>query len=133
MLKFSLLILLLIPLISTQAQPTNRIYGSYFGGSGNDWITSSAVHADGTYAVGGNTNAGGLPTTPNAFQQFYSGAAQDEDAFIAIFNPDHTLKYCSYFGGIGNDKFSTPNITLGFRMGYVFPTSKKKIMQETFD
>ncbi|HEY8404706.1 MAG TPA: T9SS type A sorting domain-containing protein, partial [Flavobacteriales bacterium] len=46
------------------------------------------------------------PTTPTAFQQFYSGAAQDEDAFIAIFNPDHTLKYCSYFGGIGNDNLT---------------------------
>lgn len=29
--------------------------------------------------------------------------------------------------------FSTPNLTLGFRLGYVFPTSKKKIVQESFD
>ncbi|HEY8404704.1 MAG TPA: hypothetical protein VIK71_08850 [Flavobacteriales bacterium] len=37
------------------------------------------------------------------------------------------------FGMMDEGKFSTPNITLGFRMGYVFPTFKKKIMQETFD
>lgn len=29
--------------------------------------------------------------------------------------------------------FSTANVTLGFRLGYVFPTSKKKIVQEAFD
>jgi hypothetical protein len=30
-------------------------------------------------------------------------------------------------------RFSTPNVTMGFRIGYVFPVSKKKIVQESFE
>lgn len=75
------------------------IYGSYFGGSGDDGI--NAIDTDGAtddvYFAGSTTSAD-LATTAGAFDSSYNGGGSD--AFVARLSASgSTLVYSSYLGG----------------------------------
>lgn len=50
------------------------VYGTYLGGTNNDWINGLSVGADGAITVTGTTGSSDLAVTPGAYQtQFYGG------------------------------------------------------------
>jgi len=84
-----------------------RVWGTYFGGSANEWNYGIDVDATGNIYVGGNT----LSTAPanciataGAFQTVLGGGSSD--AFIMKFDPTGNRIWGSYYGGLGLDDFT---------------------------
>jgi hypothetical protein len=83
---------------------------------GESYITTDsaavAIGPDGRIYITGRTSYpwGGIPTTPDAFQQqcgrrLILGEDRDcgENAYLMIFTPDLQVQYASYLGGSGSD------------------------------
>jgi len=78
------------------------LYGTYFGGTGEDWIYGMEFDESGNYLFSGWTNSLGLATGGVHQNTFGGGIA---DAFIARLSEDFTTKQMfSYFGGPGDDR-----------------------------
>jgi hypothetical protein len=72
-------------------------YGTYLGGSGDEYGTAIAVDGAGNAYVTGVTYSPDFPATPGAFDTTYTGI---EDAFVAKLNASgSSLLYASYLGG----------------------------------
>ncbi len=68
-----------------------HIWGSYYGGSNNDYINSCAAGINGNIYVAGNTFSGNNISTPGAHQTIPGGGATGSyDAFLARFFNDGT-------------------------------------------
>lgn len=84
-------------------------YSSFFGGSGNDAITSIRVDATGALYATGHTTSSNFRTSSGALQTSYKGRGSASgtlafgDAFVAKFSPSGALVYSTYFGGNGED------------------------------
>lgn len=79
----------------------DRVWSTYFGGTGDDRATGVAV--DGLfelYLVGNTTSMDDSLATDSAFQQTNAGGT---DAFIAKFDSTGILLWSTYLGGSGND------------------------------
>jgi TM2 domain-containing membrane protein YozV len=73
------------------------IYGTYLGGSNNDWGYGLDVDDFGVAYITGETWSSNFPTTTLAFD---SNLADEEDAFVTQINRDGSnLLYSSYLGG----------------------------------
>ncbi|MGA1873073.1 MAG: fibronectin type III domain-containing protein [Thermoplasmatota archaeon] len=69
---------------------------TYFGGNNLDHITGLDVDADGNIYVGGYSYSTDLPTTEDAYQEYWNDLY---DIFVARFNPQLSrLQYCTYIG-----------------------------------
>lgn len=83
----------------------NRLWGTYFGGTGDDQATNIAVNkATGdvyivgiTYSVSGIAS-GGFDNTIN------SGSSASSDAFLAKFNSSGVFQWGTYYGGTSDDE-----------------------------
>ncbi len=80
------------------------LYSTYLGGSGTDRGSGVVIDSSGNAYVAGFTSASDFPTA-DAFQNSFGGSF---DAFVAKFDTNgsgaSSLLFCSYFGGIGDDK-----------------------------
>jgi len=90
------------------------LYGTYFGGTGDDRHASIALDADGVIHVLGETDSSDFTTTNNAFDRSYNGGADGgedpgDDLFLWKIDPQGNgaddLVYSTYFGGSGEDDF----------------------------
>jgi uncharacterized repeat protein (TIGR01451 family) len=83
---------------------TGLIYSTLLGGSATDRIAGVAIDGSGNAYVVGYTSSADFPTQ-NAFQNSFGG---NFDAFVARIDTNATgadsLVFCSYLGGIGDDK-----------------------------
>ena len=79
-----------------------RQWGTYYGGSGNDYGYSCATDATGNVYLAGytDTNSGTSIATSGSHQSAYGGGT---DAFLVKFNSAGTRQWGSYYGGSGND------------------------------
>lgn len=93
-----------------------RLWGTYFGGTGSDGIGAMAVHCDrfnNIYLTGQTNSATGIATT-GAFQPALFAGAGDQDAFLAKFNTTGSKLWGTYFGGNNGDAaYSATTDTLG--------------------
>ena len=72
-------------------------YSTYFGGSGNEGTIHIVTDSKGDVWVSGDTNSDNLYTTPNAYNQTYSGST---DIFVIKLDGDNgSLLYSTYIGG----------------------------------
>ncbi len=71
------------------------LYGTYFGGTSDDAISSIAIGDNGHWYICGSTYST-LTVTANALDTSLSGG---RDAFVAEFDENGTLAYCTYLGG----------------------------------
>jgi hypothetical protein len=80
-----------------------RLWGTYYGGSGNDALYKCVVEAGGNiYAVGTTaTPSSTLIASAGSHQTVYGGGATD--AFVLKFNTSGTRLWSSYYGGAGDD------------------------------
>ncbi len=98
------------------------VWGTYFGGSLIDFPQETMVDADGNVYVIGGAGSVNLPSTNPAAGNYYQGTHQggnggpisggvDTEAFLAKFDTDGKLIWCTYYGGsTGQEGF--------FSMGY---------------
>jgi len=91
-------------LMRLNATGTALMYSTYIGGSGTDRGSGVAIDSYGNAYVAGYTSAPDFPTE-DAFQNSFGGSF---DAFVSKIdtnaNGPGSLLFCSYFGGIGDDK-----------------------------
>lgn len=78
-----------------------RIWSTYYGGAGDDWIYNCVIDQLGEIYVAGTTAA--LSTTAistaGAHQTTYGGGSRD--AFLVKFNPTGMRQWCTLYGGTG--------------------------------
>jgi gliding motility-associated-like protein len=82
----------------------NRIWGTYYGSSGEDYALAIATDSKGNVLIGGQTTSTGDIASPGSFQTAYGGAAWD--AFFSKFTNDGTMIWASYFGGTGEESIN---------------------------
>ncbi len=73
-----------------------RLWTTHYGGSDDDLAMGVAIAPNGDVAVAGYTLSSDFPVTRGAFQETKK---PDADGFIAVFRPDGTIRWCTYFGG----------------------------------
>jgi hypothetical protein len=83
------------------ADGSRVIWGTHFGGSGDEGCTSLRVDATGGVVIAGSTNSARTPTTAGAFDTTYGG---NNDGYVARFSPDGaSLVYATFLGGSQSD------------------------------
>jgi len=92
--------LVLVRLRPAGGGPSDLIYSTYYGGTGDDNQGTIALDANGVVYLAGETEGLDLPTV-DALQEENAGG---EDLFLAAFTQGgRTLAYASYLGGPGDD------------------------------
>jgi gliding motility-associated-like protein len=74
-----------------------REWGTYFGGEGDDWGTSTSTDAMGNVYLSGCTNSTTGIATIGAYQDTYGGG--DNEAFLVKFNSSGVRQWGTYYGG----------------------------------
>lgn len=85
--------------------PVVRIWGTYYGGTGEDFTRSVITDASGNVYVCGNssTSTGTVIATTGSHQSTIGGL---EDAYLAKFNSNGVRQWATYYGGSGDDVFT---------------------------
>ena len=78
----------------------NRIWATYYGGSGNDYSDALFVTAGGDIYLSGSTDSPNNIASPSAFQPNIAGGY---DTFLARFSNTGTKYWSTYFGGNNHD------------------------------
>lgn len=81
-----------------------RQWGTYYGGSGNDYGQSCNIDASGNVYIAGYTqsNGGTSIATSGIHQDTYGGGTHD--AFIVKFNSSGVRQWGTYYGGSGEEQ-----------------------------
>ena len=81
------------------------VYGTYFGGDGQETTAGIAVDASGSvYVTGSFVTSFGFPVTANAFQKTQNSANGNGEVFITKFTPDgQGIVYSTLLGGNSTD------------------------------
>jgi hypothetical protein len=77
----------------------NRIWGSYFGGTGQENATGCVTDPEGNIYLSGNTTS----TASIAYNAHQNAIGGGVDAFIVRFHGSGVTQYRSYYGGSGDD------------------------------
>ncbi len=78
-----------------------RQWGTYYGGSGWDFVHSTATDRIGNVYLAGLTPSTTAIATTGSHQSSYNGG--DRDAFLVKFNSNGIRQWGTYYGGGGND------------------------------
>ncbi|MCB0694871.1 MAG: T9SS type A sorting domain-containing protein [Lewinellaceae bacterium] len=87
-----------LPLI---IDPPVRLYGTYFGGSKNDFFRSTSVDGQGNIVAAGETVSTSMIATVGAHQVSYGGGTYD--GVVAKYLANGELSWATYIGGSGED------------------------------
>ncbi|PBQ31891.1 hypothetical protein CNR22_08955 [Sphingobacteriaceae bacterium] len=84
--------------------PLIRLWGTYYGGAGNDYINSLASDNLGNTYLGGEVKSTSNLATSGAHQSTFGGTiGYWGDAFVSKFNPNGVLQWATYYGGAQSD------------------------------
>lgn len=78
-----------------------RLWATYYGGTGNDYIQDVTCDASNNVYITGRTESAASIATAGVFQTVRSGSA---DAFVAKFSSTGAINYSTYYGGSGVDE-----------------------------
>ena len=81
--------------------PTQLTYGTFLGGSGQDYPEDIAVDSQENIYVVGTTPSADFPTTPDAFTTAKNGTSSD--IFVTKINAQGGLQYSTFLGGTSNE------------------------------
>jgi hypothetical protein len=76
-----------------------RLWGTYYGGSGSEYLHGLAAKSQGVFVTGRTESSTGISTI-GAHQTSYSGSS---DSYLAVFNSLGQLDWGSYYGGNGSE------------------------------
>ncbi|MBA3662613.1 MAG: T9SS type A sorting domain-containing protein [Bacteroidetes bacterium] len=79
------------------------LWGTFFGGAGDEQGAAVEIDANGTIFIGGNTTSSTGIATPNTHQV---AIASSDDAFLTAFTSSGTQLWGTYFGGEETDYIS---------------------------
>ncbi|NCA77984.1 MAG: hypothetical protein EOM90_16785, partial [Alphaproteobacteria bacterium] len=111
-----------------------RLWGTYFGGSENDFIGSIALTQSHFLVLTGSTSSSGIATN-GSFQENFGGV---KDAFLTKFSPNGQNLWTTYYGGSSEDIGncitidSSQNIFLGGETSSLNGVSTIDSYQENF-
>jgi len=94
--------------------PPTLMWGTYYGGSGDDYCYSLATDVDGNVYIAGATSSSSTIATSDAHQVSLSGL---KEAFIVKFNKEGMRQWGTYYGGSGIDDGRGVTVDFG---GYVY-------------
>lgn len=77
-----------------------RLWGTYYGGTGQDWTDAVISDASGDVYVAGRTWSTSAIASAGAYQPAYGGSG---DAFLAKFNSTGSSLWGTYYGNTGGD------------------------------
>jgi len=87
--------------LTPNPQSSALLYGTFLGGSHNDWGSGIAVGPDGAIYVTGGTRFSDFPTVLGSFDTTFNGFG---DAFVVKLDPSgRELIYATFLGGTGAD------------------------------
>ncbi|WP_317899882.1 DUF7948 domain-containing protein [Aurantibacillus circumpalustris] len=89
-----------LPLI---IDPMVRLWGTYYGGTGDDQTFHVTNDAAGNVFMSGWTTSSGNMATTGAHQNIFSGGSNTYDAFLVKFNSTAVRQWATYYGGTGVD------------------------------
>ena len=76
------------------------VFGTYLGGSAQDFANAIAVDSAGHTIVTGLTYSTGFPTTPGAFDPSFNGCYNCSDVYVSSLNAEGSaLVYSTFLGG----------------------------------
>jgi Beta-propeller repeat len=78
-----------------------QLWGTYFGGTGDEEGNGIVFDAQNNIAIIGNTSSSSAITANRPWQPIYGGGMQD--AFIAYYTSNGRIKWSTYYGGNGDD------------------------------
>ena len=81
--------------------PVVRLWGTYYGGLGEDRGRACATDASGNVYMAGSTYANSGMATAGAHQSFHGGGTHD--AYLVKFNSSGIRQWGTYYGGGGDD------------------------------
>jgi hypothetical protein len=85
-----------------------KIFGTYLGGSGNDYGDALDIDESGVIYVAGHTASSNFPTTSGVFDTSFNGG---NDLFVAKLNAAGTgLVFSTFIGGSGDDVCSSLDV-----------------------
>lgn len=86
------------PNLELLIDPVTRLWGTYYGGSGDDYGYSCTTDGSGNVYMSGHTtsNNGTSIATSGSHQSVYGGSG---DAFLVKFNASGTRQWATYYGG----------------------------------
>ncbi|MES2680193.1 MAG: gliding motility-associated C-terminal domain-containing protein [Bacteroidota bacterium] len=80
-----------------------RLWGTYYGGTGNDYLWNSEIDGSGfVYVTGMTWSATGI-STPGSHQPAHGGVV---DALLVKFDASGTRIWGTYYGGSGNEEYA---------------------------
>ena len=84
--------------------PVTRLWGTYYGGNGDEFGISCATdHSNNVFLSGyTNTSSGTLIATSGSHQMTFGGFG-NYDAYLVKFNSSGVRQWGTYYGGTGND------------------------------
>ena len=97
-----------LPLI---IDPPVRLYGTYYGGSKNDFFRSTIVDSQGNIVAAGETESTSMIATVGAHQVNYGGGTYD--GMVAKYLANGELLWATYIGGTGEDLVNSCQIDAG--------------------
>ncbi|PQJ10520.1 hypothetical protein CJD36_011125 [Flavipsychrobacter stenotrophus] len=77
-----------------------RLWATYFGGSGAEYLWGCASDATGNVYISGTTNSTTGVATTGAYQTILNGLT---DAYVAKFSPSGSILWATYYGGAGTE------------------------------
>jgi uncharacterized protein (TIGR03437 family) len=100
-------------LVQLDPAGSRLLYGTFLGGTNNDWINGVSLSADGAITVTGTAGSADLATTPGAYQNTFFGGIDPQrplgDVFVARFGD----RAQPAIGGFVNAASYTPNASPG--------------------
>ncbi|MBN1783267.1 hypothetical protein JW948_19185 [bacterium] len=82
------------------------VFSSTIGGQGEDYISGSALDAEGNIVITGNTSSEDLPVSSDALD---GTPGSPSDAFVLVLDPSGSeIRYMTYFGGSGGQDYISP-------------------------
>ena len=87
-------------LVELNATGTALVYGTYLGGTGDDYATAVALDSTGVAYVAGYTTSTNFPMVGSSYQTANAGLT---DGFLATFSTAGAAVYTTYIGGASDD------------------------------
>lgn len=87
---------------------TNRIWGTYFGGTATEYCTSNGIDASNNVYIAGYSLSTSNIATSGVYQSTLTGSF---DAYLSKFNSNGVQQWGTYFGGPSFDTFYAMHVT----------------------